>query len=309
MLAWAPLSKPAALAGDERHEESGIARWHDGMPSLGPAVACIGVFDGVHLGHRALVGEVARLAVRVGLRSVVVTFDRDPDSIIRPHRAAPLLMEDAERIRELSRLGCSNVLVVPFEPEIAALGPEAFVDRVIAQAFVPAQIRVGVDFRFGARGAGSVATLQQIGERRGFDAVGEPLRQRDGVISSTRIRALVARGAVDEAASLLGRPLRLVARAVPDLGRGHICVLEVSHRIALPPSGFYAARVHVMEGRSAILTRLHVNADAGRVSLRKDALPSLAVCPGHRIEVEVLVRTPLDLRILKEPGCGAVPVA
>lgn len=293
MPALAPLLKPATLAED--NEESRIVRWHDGMSSLGPAVACIGVFDGVHLGHRALIGEVVRLAVREGLRSVVVTFDRDPDSIVRPHRAAPLLMEDAERIRELSRLGGSTVLVVPFEPKIAALGPEAFVDQVIARAFVPVHIRVGEDFRFGVRGAGSVATLQQIGERHGFDAVGEPLRRRDGVITSTRIRGLVARGAMDEAASLMGRPLRLVARAVPDSGRGHKCVFEVGRRIALPPSGFYAARVHVMERRSATLTPVHVNADTGRVSLREDALPPLAVGPGHRIEVEVLVRTPLDL--------------
>jgi len=224
------------------------------MEPLGPAVVAMGVFDGVHVGHAALVAEAAAEAASFDVPAVVLTFDRDPDQVVSPDSAAPQLLALADKCELLAEAGADIVLVVPFTPELAALSAESFLDDILSTACDPLAVHVGHDFRFGARASSDVGTLEAWGSRtataiRAHDLVsagGEP-------VTSTRIRALVAEGRVADAAALLGRPHRV--RGVVVHGRGigtEVAVATANVAIgrydALPADGVYAGRAITGEG-------------------------------------------------------------
>jgi len=223
-----------------------------GMDSLGPAVACIGVFDGVHLGHQALVRETIRIAGEAGVASVVITFDRDPDRVVVPERAAPQLLEIEDKISFLGEVGSDIVLVVPFDVTVATMPPAAFVETVLLTACAPVAVIVGRDFRFGRNAEGDVGTLAALGARHGFVASAFDLIEHAGApVTSTRIRGLVASGDVAGASALLGRPHRVRGRSV--VGRGEGIALGVPtanvrphNYAAVPADGVYAARATVL---------------------------------------------------------------
>lgn len=185
--------------------------------ALAGASCAFGVFDGVHEGHRYLIGAACDAARSHGGTSAVITFDVDPDELFRPDDLRKLMTNEA-RIAELSALPVDAVVVLPFTPEFAALSPEAFLERFLGPA-VPAELHVGIDFRFGARGAGTVDDLAAWGEPRGMRAVGHELLSDDGApVTATRIRGLLGAGCVTEAAELLGRPYALSGTV--EAGRG-----------------------------------------------------------------------------------------
>ncbi len=222
-----------------------------GMESLGAAVACIGVFDGVHLGHQALVRETVDCARDSLVASVVITFDRDPDRVVVPDRAAPQLLEVQDKIAFLAELGADVVLVVPFDTSVAMMPPEAFVSDILLASCAPAAVIVGRDFRFGRNAKGDVAALTTLGRQHGFLASAFDLLEIAGApVTSTRIRSLVASGDVASAGVLLGRPHRVRGRSV--VGRGEGAALGVPTAnvrphtyAAVPADGVYAARATV----------------------------------------------------------------
>jgi riboflavin kinase / FMN adenylyltransferase len=225
--------------------------WEPGLEGLGAAVVSIGVFDGVHLGHQALIRDAVSLARAQDHLAAVVTFDRDPDRVVDPEHAAPQLLELDDKLDLIAALGPDVVLVVPFTANVAAMPPETFLDRLLLAVFAPAAVVVGYDFRFGARAAGHLETLQTFGPRHGFDVVGHPLVHLEGEpVTSTRIRQLVAGGDVAAAASLLGRPHRVKGVVVGGRAEGRklgarTANLATAPYAALPADGVYAGRIDI----------------------------------------------------------------
>jgi riboflavin kinase/FMN adenylyltransferase len=214
-------------------------------------VAALGVFDGVHLGHQALVRDAVAMARSSDASSVVVTFDRDPDQVVAPRSAAPQLLDLDSKLSLLSDLGPDVIAVFPFTRELAATAPLVFLDEVLMDAMTPVSVVVGYDFRFGHRAHGDTDALVRYGSAHGFTVVAHELVEADGApISSTRIRALVALGDVAGAARLLGRPHRV--RGMVHHGRGEGAAigfatanLTAAEYAALPCSGVYAGRADI----------------------------------------------------------------
>jgi riboflavin kinase/FMN adenylyltransferase len=229
--------------------------WTDGTVSIGPACAAVGVFDGVHVGHQALVRDAVGIARAEGLSSVVVTFDRDPDQVVSPVRAAAQLLDLTDKLELLGELGPDVILVVPFTERLAAMPPLVFLDEVLLAALTPRAVVVGYDFRFGHRAEGDVDALVRYGRENGFTVVAHDLVSEGGEpVTSTRIRHLVASGQVAEAARLLGRPHRVRGDVVRGRSEGAslgapTANLAVGPYTALPADGVYAGSVTV-EGRS-----------------------------------------------------------
>ncbi|MDI6711833.1 MAG: bifunctional riboflavin kinase/FAD synthetase [Anaerosomatales bacterium] len=228
-----------------------VLTFEQGMLPLGPAVAAIGVFDGVHLGHQALVRTCRERAAQEGASSIVVTFDRDPDRVVAPDRAAPQLLELDDKVAALAELGVDWIVVVPFDAGVASMSPERFVDEVLLTACTPVAVVVGQDFRFGRAASGDVAALAALGAERSFSVEPQPLVHADGApVTSTRVRSLVATGDVAAAARLLGRPHRLRGSVTRGRGVGArlgapTANLRTHGYAAVPASGVYAAWAHL----------------------------------------------------------------
>lgn len=202
------------------------------------SVVTIGAYDGVHIGHRALIGQVRDLAAGRGLTSVVVTFDRHPAEVVRPDSAPRLLTDLEQKLELLAATGVDATLVVHFDEERAHEPAEDFVTEVLIDALHTKVVSVGADFHFGHRRRGNVALLEAMGETAGFDVLPIELVSTSGIggpVSSTRIRHALDDGDVELAATLLGRlhEVRGVARDG---------VLTVPHDIVLPATGTYTGR-------------------------------------------------------------------
>ena len=173
-------------------------------------VACVGVFDGVHRGHQALVACARRRADDLGIPVVVVTFDPLPISVVRPGSAPTLLATLDDRIEMLLDAGADRVDVLRFDADLAATEPEEFVERILVGRLRVREIVVGENFRFGHRARGTPETLRVEGTRLGFEVSVLPITgAADARWSSTRTRRLIADGEVAAAADALGRPYRL----------------------------------------------------------------------------------------------------
>ena len=213
------------------------------------SVVTIGAYDGVHLGHRAVIGEVRRLAGATGSRSVVVTFDRHPATIVRPESAPRLLTDSEQRLELLAETGIDAVVLIRFDTDQASENPAEFVERVLVGALGVRTVVVGDDFHFGAGRAGNVALLREVGASHDFDVQPMPLIPReDGVdepISSTAIRRALAGGDVEIATALLGRAFEARGQVVLGDQRGRLlgfptANVEVPNQICLPADGVYA---------------------------------------------------------------------
>jgi len=190
------------------------------------AVITIGAYDGVHSGHRAVIDQVRRRANDLGAKSVVVSFDRHPASVVRPESAPRLLTSPDLKMELLADTGIDAVVIVPFDTEQAAESPESFVDRVLVRCLRTALIVVGEDFHFGRHRDGNVDLLRKIGVEEDFDV--EPVQlvpRMDGVaepVSSTAIRRALAGGDIGRANSMLGRPHEVRGEVFPGDQRGRL---------------------------------------------------------------------------------------
>ena len=200
--------------------------WHSFMEAAsalcGRATAItIGTFDGVHLGHRAVIGELCRGSKERSLLSLVMTFAQHPDSIVLGE-APPLLLPLARRLELLAELGVEATLVLAFDDTIAALAPEAFVKEKLHGDLGARLVVAGHDFRFGARGSGDAGLLVSLGQQWGFETIQVPPVVVDGTaISSTAIRWMLAAGDVAAANRYLGYPYAVRGIVARGQRRGH----------------------------------------------------------------------------------------
>ena len=273
----------------------------DGVPDdWGRSVVCVGVFDGVHRGHRAIVVAARDLAARIGGRVVAVTFDPHPSAVVRPDTQPRMLSTLDHRVTLLHEAGVDAVLVLAFNPELASWTPAEFVDRVLVHGLQASGVVVGEGFRFGHRASGHVGLLTELGTVNGF--VVAPLSLQVGALvehgdaghvawSSTFIRQCVLEGDVAEAARALKRPHRLEGEVVHGDHRGRelgypTANVKVADDAAVPADGVYAGWL--------------VRGEGTRTDDRLPAAISIGTNPTfhgeeRRVEAYVLDRTDLDI--------------
>jgi riboflavin kinase/FMN adenylyltransferase len=214
----------------------------------GPVVLAAGVFDGFHLGHRAVIERALADALAAGGTPVVVTFDPHPAAILRPQNAPPLLTSTRHKLRLLGEAGVRHVLVLEFTQAFAAKAPEIFIADLAAACSPLREICVGEDWAFGKNRAGNLALLKSLGAKLGFDAIGIPAVAVEGrAVSSTVIRAAVEEGALDVAARLLGRDFSVFGSVIEGRRLGRTLGFPTANvrpeSEQLPPNGVYSVRV------------------------------------------------------------------
>ena len=216
---------------------------------LPPAIVTIGMFDGVHRAHQRLARTAVSLARRLGAPSVAVTFNPDPQRVLRPDQPSPSLMPLARRAELMGKLGIELVWVIRFTPSFARMTAEAFVREVLQRRLRARAVVVGEAFAFGRERAGDLPLLRALGRRAGIRVVAVSTVRVDGErVSSSRIKRVIAQGDLAGATRLLGRPPELSGTVVHGSDRGRTLgfpTANVRVRDAVwPPAGVYAVRAH-----------------------------------------------------------------
>lgn len=257
----------------------------DALPRGLRFVATLGVFDGVHRGHRAVLGATVRAAAKLRAESVAITFDPHPEQVLRGS-SPPLACDGAERLERITATGIGHIVVQPFDRAFSEQRAEEFVDR-LRRGRDLAGLVMSAESAFGHDREGTAATLRRLAADEGWALIEVPTLERaGGRVSSGRIRTLIEAGRLSQAAALLGRPYAVIGRVVHGDARGRTlgfptANLDFPADVALPPNGIYAVRVS-WEGESVLAPR-H----------RADGVASLGVRPtfggGRRLlEVHLL---------------------
>jgi riboflavin kinase/FMN adenylyltransferase len=238
-----------------------VLRWRglEATPGdLGRTVVTVGMYDGVHRGHQALIGAAVSRARAMRRPSLLLTFDPHPAEVVRPG-SHPAILTSLDRKAELvAELGVDAMCVLPFTQEFMRLAPETFTHTVLVEQLHAAQVVVGENFTYGHKAAGNVGTLTSEGRRFGFAVEGIPLAAVDDdavTISSTYIRACVAAGDMGSAARALGRPHRVDGVVVRGDRRGKdmgypTANVESPPFTAVPADGVYAGYLVTRDPRS-----------------------------------------------------------
>ena len=213
-------------------------------------VLALGNFDGVHRGHRKILERVRRVAQERGATPVVMTFDPHPPRVVRPDKAPPLLMTTTQKLAALRDAGVHGTAIVRFTPEMSRWDPEMFVRMVLVEWLHVSEVWVGANFLFGRDRAGNFSMLRALGGRYGFKAEKiDPVRYKEFVVSSTRIRRLISEGRVDEAGALLGHQYSIDGTVVHGDHRGRTIGFPTANLCAenelLPPHGVYATTMRM----------------------------------------------------------------
>jgi riboflavin kinase/FMN adenylyltransferase len=224
-------------------EDPRPARW------MHPILA-LGNFDGVHRGHRKILDRVRRVATERAATSVVMTFDPHPPRVVRPDKAPPLLMTKAQKLEAIGDAGVQGAAIVRFTPQLSHWEPETFVRAVLVEWLHVAEVWVGANFLFGHDRAGNFSMLRVLGARYGFKAEKiDPVRYKDFVVSSTRVRRLVSEGRVDEAGALLGHEYFVDGTVMRGDQRGRTLGFPTANLCTenelLPPHGVYATTTRI----------------------------------------------------------------
>jgi riboflavin kinase/FMN adenylyltransferase len=218
-------------------------RWHQ-------PVLALGNFDGLHGGHTKIIDRVRRRAGERAGTPAAMTFEPHPPRVLRPDKAPPLLMTAAQKLEALGRAGMQGIAVVRFTRELSLWDPETFVRTVLVEWLHVAEVWVGANFLFGHERAGTFSVLRSLGARYGFRAEKiDPVRYKDFVVSSTRVRRLVQEGRVDEAGALLGHHYFIDGLVARGAGRGRgigfpTANIETANEL-VPPAGVYATAVSI----------------------------------------------------------------
>ena len=251
------------------------AGWHQ-------PVLALGNFDGVHRGHAKIIDLVRRRADERGATAVALTFDPHPSRVVRPDKAPPLLMTGAQKLAALADAGMAGIAVVRFTEALSRWEPEAFVRTVLVEWLRVAEVWVGANFLFGHDRAGNFSVLRSLGARYGFRAEKiDPVRYREFVVSSTRVRRLIAEGRVDEAGALLGHHYMLEGTVTRGEGRGRqlgfpTANLSTDNEL-FPPNGVYATAV-LMDGE--------IHASVTNVGVRPTFGASGPVVESHIFDID-----------------------
>jgi riboflavin kinase / FMN adenylyltransferase len=223
----------------------------DPRPSRWSApVLALGNFDGLHRGHRKILERVRRVAGERGATPVVMTFDPHPPRVVRPDKAPALLMTKAQKLEALADAGLHGAAIVRFTEQLSRWDPETFVRTVLVDWLHVSEVWVGANFLFGHDRAGNFSLLRTLGARYGFKAEKiDPVRYKDFVVSSTRVRRLVGEGRVDEAGALLGHQYFVDGTVVHGDQRGRTLGFPTANLCTdnelLPPHGVYATTARV----------------------------------------------------------------
>jgi riboflavin kinase/FMN adenylyltransferase len=208
-------------------------------------VLALGNFDGLHRGHRKILDRLQRVAGERRATSVVMTFDPHPPRVVRPDKAPPLLMTKTQKLEGLAQAGVDGAAIVRFTHELSQWEPETFVRTVLVDWLRVSEVWVGANFLFGHDRSGNFSLLRTLGARYGFKAEKiDPVRYKDFVVSSTRVRRLVTEARVDEAAALLGHPYVVEGVVVRGAQRGRSIGFPTANLCSenelMPPHGVYA---------------------------------------------------------------------
>ncbi|MFI5177067.1 MAG: bifunctional riboflavin kinase/FAD synthetase [Vicinamibacterales bacterium] len=270
-----------------------IAHFPDSpRPKWAQPIAALGNFDGLHRGHLKLLDRVRREAGERGGTPVAVTFDPHPPRVLRPDKAPPLLMTLDQKLEGFERAGIQGVAIVRFTTELSRWEPEVFVDTVLVDWLRVAEVCVGANFLFGRDRSGTFTMLRTLGEGLGFRTEKiDPIRYKDFVVSSTRVRHLVAEGRVDEAGALLGHHYFLDGTVVTGDGRGRTLGFPTANLATtnelLPAFGIYAT-IAIVDGvhhRSVTSVGVRPTIGDGRVTVETFLLEGSPDLYGARLRL------------------------
>ncbi len=215
-------------------------------------VVTVGTFDGVHLGHQAILREVGRRAKERANHSLLLTFDKHPLTVVRPGEAPPLLTTANEKKEILAQFDLDYVVFIAFTLALSRYSPEKFVQEMLVRRLRVAEVVIGYDHGFGRGRAGDVGDLERLGRQHGFDvSVVHGIEAAGSAASSSRIRQAVAEGNMEGAAGVLGRPYSLRGTVVHGMGRGRTLGFPTANLTAPPPDkllpaeGIYAVRASI----------------------------------------------------------------
>jgi riboflavin kinase/FMN adenylyltransferase len=269
---------------------------HNLRPEHHGCVATIGNFDGVHLGHQAVLGQLTEKADALCLPATVITFEPQPREYFAPDQVPPRLTRFREKVEALRRYSVRRVMALPFNRKLAAMPAADFIQRILVDGLGVKYLVVGDDFRFGRQREGTFADLQAAGERHGFTVVKMHTFSIDGVrVSSTRVRRALEAGRMEEATRLLGRDYRMSGRVAhgAKLGRklGFPTANIFLHRKASPLHGIFVVEVYGLDrepwpGVASIGTRPTV--DGSRTLLEVYLFDFDADIYGRHIQVSFL---------------------
>lgn len=211
-------------------------------------ILTIGVFDGVHIGHQHIIKKVVNIAKARRDTSVVLTFDPHPLRLLKPEEAPPFLTSLQHRLRLIAQLGIELCLVLNFDARLAGSSPEKFIKNILVERIGASEVLVADNFVFGKDRSGDVPRLQALGSKYSLLVKGfEPIKFDGQPISSSRIRTLIERGQLRDAAKLLGRPVTILGTVVEGDARGKLLGFPTAnvnpHHEAIPPSGVYAVAI------------------------------------------------------------------
>lgn len=258
------------------------------------SVVTLGVFDGVHRGHRSIFAQVVRRARRLRCSSLAYTFDPHPAAVLVPKACPPMIMTLQQRVEAIRKSGIRRVVVQRFTHRFARLSPENFFQRVLVQRLRAREIWVGYNFTFGFHRSGTVEQLEALGRRAGISVrVVEPFLWKESLVSSTQIRQLLGRGQVPPANDLLGHPYFIEGRVIRGRGIGgrelglHTANLKTENEPILP-TGVYASHARVGRRRFKSVTNIGPNPTfgPGPLSIETHLLGFSRSILGHRIRVE-----------------------
>lgn len=291
-----PLIPPTLFAGTPRTEpmarvfsaEEWVERFHQSSAKRKTTVVTIGNFDGVHLGHQAILRAAWESAGQLDGMSVALTFFPHPAKLLRPGDAPQLLMTLDQRLDAIEQLEIDATLVLRFDQQLARLSPRDFVEKYLKQTLGTWTVVYGENFRFGHKGAGDASTLYEMGiDLRPCP----PVTVNGVVVSSTAIRSAIRDGRVNEAREMLGRPYALEGEIRTGTGQGRKLVVPTlnlaTDQEVLPKNGVYATEA-VVAGRTyraATNVGMRPTFDGARITIESFLLDFSDDLTGGKLEV------------------------
>jgi riboflavin kinase/FMN adenylyltransferase len=267
-------------------------------PALGPVVATIGNFDGVHRGHRWVIAQVNARARTLGLPSLAITFDPHPVRVLRPEAPHSLITTLDQKLELLAETGIDATLVLPFTAELSQISAHSFAQDILRDRIHVREVHEGETFRFGYQASADMHGLEALGRELGFGVHAyNPFVLRGGPVSSSRIRALIAAGDVSQARALLGRPFAI--RSTPASGRGYgtrytVPTINLApYPELLPANGVYVTTLKVGDECFEAVTNVGNRPTFGADSFTVES----HLLNFHAIDLSE--KTPLELAFLK----------
>jgi riboflavin kinase/FMN adenylyltransferase len=262
-----------------------------------PVYATIGNFDGVHLGHQAILESVIHAARSRSAPSLLISFDPHPLAVVAPSRGPKLLQTRRQKLEAIEATGVDGMLLLPFDRELAALTGEEFFEAYLTERIRFAGIHVGSNFRFGHARGGDVRLLETIGAKLGFSVRAVPPVTIDGeTVSSSAIRAAIDEGDVARAGAMLGRPFAVTGEVVRGEGRGRLLDFPTANvavdNETIPARGVYVTETLAFASRFPSITNVGVRPTFGGTTLSVEShlIDVDEDLYGERVEVRFLAR-------------------